>query len=246
MYKLAPDVNEFMVRETLQRLNPLRHSFKSLLLKSYKEDVAPDDDKRAREIIMNEGTPLVWAYIGLEQGIIADYPGKTGYPDAYDPRQRPWYRGTIGKKGINWLQPYIDVGGRGVLLPATNPLFDNAGQFIGVAGVELTLEYIRKRLMPLYSISGLEDIYLLNDNAEIIVASSDKTQAYSIGTLINSFDQLDVFPNDYVANKVQRGQSGHYYYFDKGREKLVAFSRLNSIGWYYVAVTDVEELLTLP
>ena len=199
----------------------------------------------ARKIIMEEGLPLVWAYVGLEEGVIADYPGKTGYPEAYDPRQRPWYRGTIGNTGISWLQPYIDVGGRGELLPATNPLFDNNGNFIGVAGVEMTLDYIRKRLMPIYGIEGLENIYLLNDKAEIIVASSDRSQSYSLGTLINSINTLDVFPNEYVVNKILKGQSGNYYYFDKGREKLIAFNKLNSIGWYYVAVTDVEEMMTV-
>ena len=244
VYKLAPGVNESEVKPILQRLNPLRHSFKTLMLKSYKEDVPPDDDELAHDIIMNKGLPLVWSYIGLEQGIIADYPGKTGYPEAYDPRQRPWYRNTIGKTGSSWLTPYIDVGGRGVLLPCTIPLFDNDGQFIGVAGVEITLEYIKKRLMPLYGAQGVEETYLLNDKAEILVTSSDKTQSYALGTLINSTESLDTFPNEYVANKITKGQSGHYFYIDRGREKLIAYYKLNSTGLYYVAKADVEELIT--
>ena len=243
VYKLAPGVDENEVKPVLQRLNPLRHSFKSLMLKSHKEDIAPDDDEAARKVIMEEGLPLVWSYIGLENGVMAEYPGKTGYPDAFDPRQRPWYRSTLENTGINWLQPYIDVGGRGVLLPVTSPLYDNDGQFIGVAGVELTLEHIRKRLMPLYAVDGLEETYLLNDKAEIIVTSSDKTQSYGLGTLINSIEELEIFPNEYVANKVVRKQSGHYFYIERGREKVIAYHRLNSTGWYYVAKADAEELL---
>jgi eukaryotic-like serine/threonine-protein kinase len=243
VYKLAPGVNEDDVKPVLQRLNPLRHSFKSLMLKSYKEDVALDDDEAARKIIMQEGLPLVWSYIGLEDGVMAEYPGKTGYPDAFDPRQRPWYRGTIDKTGINWLPPYIDVGGRGVLLPATSPIFDNDGKFIGVAGVEVTLDYIRKRLMSLYGIEGIEETYLLNDKAEIIVTSSDKNQSYGLGTLINAIEELEVFPNEYVVNKISRGQSGHYFYIERGREKVIAYYKLNSTGWYYVAKADAEELL---
>jgi len=243
VYKLAPGVDENEVKPVLQRLNPLRHSFKSLMLKSHKEDIAPDDDEAARKVIMEEGLPLVWSYIGLENGVMAEYPGKTGYPDAFDPRQRPWYRSTLENTGISWLQPYIDVGGRGVLLPVTSPLYDNDGQFIGVAGVELTLEHIRKRLMPLYAVDGLEETYLLNDKAEIIVTSSDKTQSYGLGTLINSIEELEIFPNEYVANKVVRKQSGHYFYIERGREKVIAYHRLNSTGWYYVAKADAEELL---
>ncbi len=243
VYKLAPGVDEQKVKPTLQRLNPLRHSFKSLMLKSHKTKVAHDDDKAAHEIIMNEGLPLVWSYIGLEEGIFAEYPGKTGYPEAFDPRQRPWYRGTLDKTGINWLSPYIDVGGRGVLLPCTNPLFDNDGKFIGVAGVEVTLEYVRKKLMPMYAIGGLEETYLLNNKAEIIITSSEKSIAYGLGTLINSIDELEVFQNEYVVNKINKGQSGHYFYIERGREKIIAYYKLNSIGWYYVAKADAEELL---
>lgn len=243
VYKLAPDVSESSVKTTLQRLNPLRHSFKSLMLKSYKENVPPDDDKLAHDIIMNGKLPLVWSYIGLEEGIIADYPGKTGYPEAYDPRQRPWYRSSMNHKGISWLKPYIDVGGRGVMLPCTTPLFKNDGEFIGVAGVELTLDYIKKRLMPMYGIDGIEETYLVNDKAEIVVTSTERTQAYAIGTLINSTEDLDIFPNEYVVNKILKGQSGHYFYIDRGREKLIAYYKLNSTGWYYVAKADAEELL---
>lgn len=243
VYKLAPGVNEYEVKPILQRLNPLRHSFKSLMLKSHKEDIAPDDDAAARKAIMQEGLPIVWSYVGLEEGIIAEYPGKTGYPEAYDPRQRPWYRGSLEHTGVSWLRPYIDVGGRGVLLPATSPLFDNDGKFLGVAGVEVTLDYIRKKLMDLYGVEGLEETYLLNDKAEIIVSSSDKTQSYGLGTLINSIEDLEIFPNEYVANKVNRGQSGHYFYIERGREKVIAYYRLDSTGWYYVAKADAEELL---
>ncbi len=243
VYKLAPGIDEQEVKPTLQRLNPLRHSFKTLMLKSHKTEVALDDEKAAREIIMNEGLPLVWSYIGLEEGLIAEYPGKTGYPEAYDPRQRPWYRSSINNTGISWLQPYVDVGGRGVLLPCTNPLFNNDGEFIGVAGVEVTLEYIRKKLMPMYGTEGLEETYLLNDKAEIIITSSDKTQSYGLGTLINAIDELEMFPNEYVVNKINKEQSGHYFYIERGREKVIAFYKLNSTGWYYVAKADAEELL---
>ena len=135
------------------------------------------------------------------------------------------------------------MGGRGELLPATSPLFDNDGQLIGVAGLEVTIDYIRKRLMPLFGVDGLEETYLLNEKAEIIVSSSDKTQSYGLGTLINAIEDLEIFPNEYVANKVSRGQSGHYFYIERGREKVIAYYKMNSTGLYYVAKADAQELL---
>ena len=245
VYKLAPGVDENEVEPVLRRLNHLRHTFKALMLKSHHTEVSPADIVTARQIIMNEGLPLVWIYVGLEEGIIAEYPGKTGYPAAYDPRQRPWYRSTIGNTGSKWLQPYIDVGGRGVLLPCTNPLFDAEGKFMGVASVELTLEYIRKELMPMYNIPGIERTLLLNEKGEIIVTSSDKTQSYGLGTLINSIGDLDVYPNQAVVSKILGGGSGQYRYTEKGRSKMLAYYKLNSLGWYFIAEADEKELLAV-
>ncbi len=246
VYKLAPGVSEIAVGATLRRLNPLRHSFKSLLLKSYRQPVPIDDDAAARKIIMQEGLPLVWSYVGLEKGVMAAYPGRAGYPDALDPRERPWYQGTLDKAEITWLSPYIDVGGQGLLLPATSPIFNNNGKFIGVAVVETTLDYLRRRLLPLYNIEGLEEIYLVNDKAEVIVTSLDKSQTYDLGMMDNVVEKLDIFPNKYVTNKILRKQSGQYFYIDGEREKVVAFERLKSIGWYYIARADAEELLGGP
>ena len=243
VYKLAPGVDEKEVEPVLRKLNPLRFTFKPLMLKTYHEPVAANDDVAAHRIIMNEGLPLVWMYVGLENGVHVAYPGKAGYPDNYDPRQRPWYRGSIGQKGAHWLQPYIDVGGRGVLLPYTDPLYDRSGKFIGVAGVELTLEYIRKELMPMKNIKGIEETFLLNDKGEIITASSDKTQSYGVGTLINSIEDLEVYPNKDVVKKILQGKSGQSSYKEEGREKLLAFYKLNSNGWYFLAKADEKELV---
>ena len=245
-YKLAPGIKEPAVRPILRRLNPLRRSFKELMLKSQDSDIAPDDNALVQELIINQGLPLVWMFVGLEQGVMANYPGRTGYPAAYDPRQRPWYRGSLGNQDVRWLQPYIDVGGRGEVLPATSPLFNSKGELIGVAGVELTLDYIRENMLPMNDVTGLEDIYLLNEKGEIVVASADESRAYGVGTLVNISEELELFPNEYVVNKILNGESGHYAYEVDEREKVVAYKRMNFSGWYYAAVSDVEEMMAAP
>lgn len=236
VYKLAPGVSEIDARPVLQRLGPLRRLFKSLILESHEDDLVPDTEQ-ARRVMMDQGLPIVWSYIGLEAGMIAAYPGNAGYPDAYDPRQRSWYRATVGQTGIRWQRPYIDVSGRR-LLPVTNPLYNDNGAFIGAAAVELALEYIRKRLLPLSGVDGLEEIYLLNEKGEIIITASETSQADESGLF--STGEPEVFPNQYVVNKIGRKQTGHYFYFDKDREKAIVYYRLDSTGWYYVAISDVD------
>ncbi len=243
VYVLAPYVDEQKVKPILQKLNPLRHSFKSLVLKSSGENIAIEDTEKAHLLIRDEGLPIAWAFVGLEEGILADYPGRSGYPDIYDPRQRPWYRGSIGNTDISWLQPYIDAGGRGALIGCTSPIYSNEGKFIGVAAVELTVDYIRKNLMAMQATKGLEGTFLLNDKAEIIIASTEKAQTFAPGTLINSIEDLEIFPVKNIVDKIRKGQSGHSFFNEKGRKKIAAYHELDSTGWFFVATADAEKLM---
>ena len=246
-YKLAPGIKESEVRPILRRLNPLRRSFKALMLKSRdSDDITANDDARVQALITREGLPLVWMFVGLEQGVMANYPGRTGYPVAYDPRYRPWYRGSLGNKDVRWLQPYIDVGGRGLVLPATSPLFNNRDELIGVAGVELTLEYIRDNMLPMADVAGLEETYLLNAEAEIVVASSAESPAFGVNMLVNTSEELEPFPVEYVVDRILGEESGDYIYQVEGREKVVVYKRMNFSGWYYAAISDVEEMMSTP
>ena len=246
-YKLAPGIKEAEVRPLLRRLNPLRRSFKALMLKSRdSDDITANDDARVQALITREGLPLVWMFVGLEQGVMANYPGRTGYPVAYDPRYRPWYRGSLGNKDVRWLQPYIDVGGRGLVLPATSPLFNNRDELIGVAGVELTLDHIRENMLPMADIAGLEETYLLNAKAEIVVASSAESPAFGVNMLVNTSEELEPFPVDHVVDRILGEESGDYTYQVEGREKVVVYKRMNFSGWYYAAISDVEEMMATP
>jgi eukaryotic-like serine/threonine-protein kinase len=244
-YKLAPGVEYEQVEDLVRIINPLRHTFKRMILKSHHTAVAVDDHKTASRVIKDEGLPLVWTYVGLEEGIFAEYPGKSGYPPDYDHRKRPWYLSSLKNEGACWMPPYIDVGGRGVLLPCTNKLFDKSGKFLGVSAVEMTLEFIRHELMFMPDIQGIENTYLLNDQAEIIVDSSETSDTYERGTLINSMDNLKTYTHKGVVNNILQGKNGYISYLEHGKEKLLAYYKLNSIGWYYLAIADASKILEL-
>ena len=68
--------------------------------------------------IRTSGTPLVWSYVALEEGIHVAYPGKGTYSEEYD-RQRPWYKDSVSHVTPTCLPPYTDSLGQGLLLPCT-------------------------------------------------------------------------------------------------------------------------------
>jgi hypothetical protein len=136
------------------------------------------------------------------------------------------------------MPPYVDVGGRGVLLPCTSKLFNSEGKFLGVAAVEMTIDYIRHELMSISDLKGIETTYLLNERAAIIADSSKTVKSYERGTLINSIDNLEIFPKEVVVDNIKMKESGYINFSENGRDKILAYVRLNSIGWYYLAVAD--------
>ncbi|MAS82419.1 MAG: hypothetical protein CMF45_07000 [Legionellales bacterium] len=245
-YKLAPGVEYAQVENLVRAINPLRNIFKQMTLKSHYTVIPPGDHKMAAKIIKDEGLTLLWAYVGLVEGIMAMYPGMSGFPSDFDPRKRPWYVNTLKNEGACWMPPYIDTGGQGVLLPCTKKLYDKNGKFLGVAAVDIKLDFIRRELMSLSNIHELvENTYLLNDRAEIFVNSSDTSEVYERGTLINKLDKLETYPNQRVVDNIRQGKSGYISYKEQGKEKLLAYHRLNSIGWYYLVEVDASRVMEL-
>ena len=235
VFKLAPGVTRDAVATLLGRLAPLRHHFKQTMFESVG---GPDWTRHERTVgarVREHGAALTWTYVGLAEGVHVAYPGKGGYPPEYDPRARPWYRYSIGRHGTTWLAPYVDVGGRGLVVPCTRPVRAPDGTLIGVAGVETTLDHIREDLLDMSGESDIRATYLLDENGFVVSSSGDTPQAFALGTLIADLADLKRYPDDAVVERIASGVSGHVARVDGARERVVVYQRLGSVRWYLVA-----------
>ena len=88
------------------------------------------------------------------------------------------------------------------------------------------------------SLTCIDNTILLNDRGAVVVNSSEESKSYERGTLINDIDSLEVYPNEQVVEDILQGRSGFIRYIENRREKILAYNRLNSIGWYYLAEAD--------
>ncbi len=244
--KLAPGVSAETVSPLVRRLWPLGDYFRQMFLSSAGQPQLRDPAE-IRKLLSEKGTPLIWSYVGLEQGAHLAYPGKSGYPVDYDPRKRPWYTLSAGKRGLNWGNPYVDVQGQGLLLPCSTSLFDAQGQFLGVAGVELTFQYLVDHLLNLPGYAVLQT-YLLDSQGQIMVRSSDRKRKYGLRFGEDSLGQaldLPLFNQPEVVEKIRAKRSGQLSYREDGRRILLAFYRLDALNWYYAVAVDEEQLLGL-
>ena len=230
--KVAPGADRKQVEPLIQQLAALRPTLQDILRDSMGNP--PADTEPFRQRVLQQGAPLVWAYVGIRQGVLIAYPGSGTYPAAYDPRPRPWYRQSMQGGHNRWLAPYVDISGRGLMLPCTQPLRDAQGALLGVAGVELSLQDVRDHLLlPPGSPAG-ERAYLLDGRGNIIIGSREQLTHEQAGTLINASKQLTPYPDDSIVEQIRAGHSGNRIVGEGREQRLIAFYRLESVGWYYL------------
>lgn len=167
---------------------------------------------------------MVWAFVGLEQGVHYAYPGVETYNSDYDPRLRPWYQQAKGTYGIQWGEPYPDSLNQGTMLPASRALYNYNQEFIGVAGFDLDLKSIKFLLRDKH-IPALRATYLFTEEGNMIVKNVPNIQE----------DSLDLKT---VLEAIKVRKSG----FLETDQHLMIYYPLHTLGWYYLAVLDSEQL----
>jgi len=219
-------------------LAPLSGSLKRTLVRSAKKVSTQPDAQDQWKLIAEDGAPIRWAFVGLENGAVLTYPGNGRVPDDYDPRERPWYtlgKGTVGKW---WGNPHWDTLGQGYLLPCASALYSAAGQFLGVAAVELTFDDIIREFLRVPDVPLFEEAFLLNAEGEILI-SSKLPGANHDGTGVR---KLAPFPFRSTFNKMKKESIGHDSFEINDRKFWLAFSKIEAVGMYYVVMIDASEL----
>ncbi|RLB55546.1 MAG: hypothetical protein DRI90_19375 [Deltaproteobacteria bacterium] len=242
VYVLAPGVAFDDVSLRLQRLAPMGSHYHWMLLQSHVPAADSTGVRQLRQLLDGTGVPIRWVYIGLEQGVMLSYPGKSGYPANYDPRRRPWYALGAEQRTPRWGNPYIDLQGQGLVLPGVIGIFDEGDHFYGVAGLEITFDYlIQSFLMPAEQ-NGVEERFLLDQEGRIVVRSSQLEARFKAGTLHDALD-LAPFPVADVVAAVKNQESGQVESRASGNRIVTGYHRIPSLGWYYVVMTDLERVL---
>ncbi len=241
--KTAPGVLKEEISDLMQRLAPLRHHFKKMILDS-SGSTEPVSEVEARRLLTVHGLPIRWAYIGLEAGVMYSYPGKGTYSDDYDPRVRPWYKlgyKPAHKNAVSWGNPYLDLQGQGRVLPCATSLYgkDKYGKdkFYGVLGMDVTFsDIIQDYLTTRKGAVGVTESFLLDNQGRIVVRSSQTKVVEDDKN--NSTLKLPPFPVSEVTDAVKRGESGIMEAEIEGKSRLIVFYQMSSLHWYYVEQID--------
>ncbi len=241
VFKLAPGTERAEVEADLQRLVRMRHAFARTFLRSHAEEAAALGEAEVVQLLGHRGVPIIWSYVALQQGVHTSFPGHGGYPEAYDPRQRPWYRLALEHRGPVWGSPYIDVNGLGLILPCVQTLRDSEDHILGVAGVEVSFDTIIHRLLDYDELRGAREASLVDQEGRVVIHSDDLGAEAEAGLHGNQALDLQAYELPEVVRAIGAGESG----FVEHAGDLVLFQRMQSLGWTLVVEGDADEMLAV-
>jgi diguanylate cyclase (GGDEF)-like protein len=175
---------------------------------------------------------------------------------AFDPRTRPWYKEAIAANQGIWSPVYAGFTPGTIFIAASQPLYDQTGQLVGVSGIDISLLEIQNFLAQnLVSPSG--KIFLI-ERSGLLVASSSQEKSFRLTSgrspqRVNVLDShtpsirltaqslLKQVKDFKTIQKTQR----FYFHPNHGAEfvKVLPFSLGKGIDWLIVIVVPESDVM---
>ncbi|MFA7185910.1 MAG: serine/threonine protein kinase [Victivallales bacterium] len=237
VFRTGPGIK--LTDETCKRIATLQPMLKHIMFKSDRL-FHGKSTREIKDIIIRDGATLSWVYVGLKNGSILCYPGGDIYDKDYDPRKRPWYRKALTQKNsLLWSEPYKDAFSSEIVMSCSQCVYNKRGEFQGVAAMDVSLDYIRKRVFENKTEHFKE--YLVNKEGKIILASGFEGKRAGTDkksqTLI-----LEDFP---FKNKFIHAMKQNLALFEAeeyGRKYIFSLNEIPSMGYYYIFQVSEEKL----
>jgi len=186
---------------------------------------------------------LYLSYIGTEDGVLAVWPysNKTlsnAAPFSY--KDMPYYSQAKQMKKTIWTGPYVDGKGDD-LITVTTPFFRN-NEFAGIAGMDVSLYPI---FSDLSTLKGRGYPFIIDSSGLVVYRPRNKPES-DLKDLFASDNLLESADPDVkaLAKSMLKDDSGFIVVgLGKGDEDgYVAFSRIDSMGWFLCIAYDAEEM----
>jgi len=234
----APDAPIESLVDDMRRLAPIRHDMRMVFAGGYGDEPPGRSAPRLRAAVEKGAVPMPYVTLGLESGLMVSYPANEVYSPEFDTRKRPWYTMVKGKHGAQFGPPVPDESGLGSLVPVSVPLYDRQGTFIGVSNMANGLKYLVHRL-DIDDLAVQTGGYLVEPGGRVVVQTGDeqdkRTGVFDHG---NKADPMPPFPEQDLRDVIVAKQPAGTLRTD---DSILVFSRLESLGWYYVVRVDAAE-----
>ncbi len=241
---LPPGADPAPLLPRIRRLIPLREHIRQMVVAARLGDTTAVSADQATDLLRRRGSPIDYAYVDLPEGVHVMWPGMDALPPGYDVRTASFYQMSANKRGKRWGAPYVDAttdaAGDDLVLPCTQGIWSPRGEFLGVAGVEMTVTKMVETVMVLPTRQTVR-VSLVEGRGGKVVDSRDAGKRFVASGKDEAitFAQFDL---PAVAAAVQAGREGILETRRDGRAVVVGLVRLDALGWTYVVEVDAATL----
>ena len=173
------------------------------------------------------------------------YPDRVINKNPYDQdnEQSQWYWGPKKTRQVFFTEPYFDEGGSDVtMFSVTAPLLDVGGDFLGISGVDLTLDSMRQMLeevvLDLAREAGMEgDVAYLVSRGGVVIAHPD--ESLMIGKDRPGANVADI-PG---GAKILAEYSGSTSYGFGADQRIIYWAEVPMTGWKVVLDVPAAAIL---
>ena len=202
-----------------------------------------------------DNTPNVEAiYFASEHEVTRYFPNidlGTVLPPDFKVTERIWYTGSTPEnnpeKKAWWSPPYVDATGRGLVTTAAAPVYNSAGELVGVVGLDLKLKDV---------IANVESSRFLRSGYSFLIDDTGRTIALpdagfrdllgrepQEGEINVDLTQMKT-PFSLLINKMIVGESGFEQIQLGDRSLFVAYAPLPSTGWSLGSIIEAQDVLS--
>lgn len=114
-----------------------------------------------------EGEMWEW---GIGEGFVDNTPV---FEPGYDPRKRPWYEEALEAEGFAITKPYVYASVEALGITGVIPVYHPSGKFVGVLGLDIMLDDLKRMIEELRVQKGGR-VILLNSEDQVIVNQFDR------------------------------------------------------------------------
>src|SRR6056297_138322 len=179
-------------------------------------------------------------YLGTADGEMHEWGIGEGFVDhapvfepGYDPRQRPWYKEAVETGGFTITKPYIYASVSALGITGVQPLYHPNGKFIGVLGLDIMLDDLKRMIEELKLQKGGRVILLNQENKAIV----NQFSAFPDDLELKKFELFDV-------SELSRESNSHFITtFDDGKRYYITSTQNQMTGWKVLVALPHEVVM---
>lgn len=237
-FVLGPKITHEQVVEDLAKLAPVQPFMRAVFVQSGPKKLLNLRRHEQNVLLASGVAEFQWAYVGLKDSFLISYPATSDKFTDFHLTTRPWYVSAKEEQlgGTRWGKPYPAHESGTLLVPVSRVIVGQEGEFLGVAGADVTLDdFLNYLHVP--ELKGWKRSLLVDEQGLILMDSDELGTETPIGVHKALPTKLPKLKIPVVSEGIANESPGGHTVID---DRIVVYSRLKLHGWYYVVFVDAN------